>query len=276
MTTIDSLSLPGRRIVYIGRIFFAAGLVGIGIQHFIFSAFIPVMIPWWPIHILPGTLWAYIVGALLTAGGVCTLYEKYAKQSLIILAFFFLLSFILLHIPHNLLTNQFEIGSWTSAFKDFAFAGCAFVIAGTLATAKNPSTTDSLLSRITYLLVPIAKYPLAIMMVVFGTEHFIYVSFVASLVPNWIPWHLFWTYFAGFALIAGGIGIIFNIKPRLAANLLGIMLLIWLIILHIPRAIADPAGNFGNEWTSVFEALAYSGILFILGQSKSKHKKSFS
>jgi hypothetical protein len=42
------------------------------------------------------------------------------------------------------------------------------------------------------------------------------------------------------------------------------MLLIWFAILHIPRAIADPYSGKGNEITSVFQALAFSGIAFVI------------
>jgi len=38
------------------------------------------------------------------------------------------------------------------------------------------------------------------------------------------------------------------------------MLFLWVIVLHIPRAIANPYVGNGNELTSVFEALAFSGI----------------
>jgi uncharacterized membrane protein YphA (DoxX/SURF4 family) len=96
-------------------------------------------------------------------------------------------------------------------------------------------------------------------------------SFVETLVPSWIPWHSFWTYFAGIALIASGFAIIINIKARLAAFLLGIMIFIWLAVLHLPRGIADPHIGHGNELRSVFESLAFSGIAFVLaGTSKKK------
>jgi hypothetical protein len=42
------------------------------------------------------------------------------------------------------------------------------------------------------------------------------------------------------------------------------MIFLWFIMLHIPRAIADPHSGNGNEWTSVFEALAFSGIAFLM------------
>jgi uncharacterized membrane protein YphA (DoxX/SURF4 family) len=85
-----------------------------------------------------------------------------------------------------------------------------------------------------------------------------------SLVPTWIPGARFWTYFAGVALIAGGAGIIVPLTTRLAASLSGLMIFLWFVMLHIPRALAAPAAQSRNEWTAVFEALAMSGIAFVL------------
>jgi hypothetical protein len=41
-----------------------------------------------------------------------------------------------------------------------------------------------------------------------------------------------------------------------------LMVFIWFLILHIPRAIAS--GKSANEWTAVVEALTVSGIAFVL------------
>lgn len=101
-------------------------------------------------------------------------------------------------------------------------------------------------------------------MIVFGIEHFVYTPFVDTLIPDWIPWHRFWTYFGGVALIAAGAAIILKTRARLAANLLGLMIFCWFVLLHLPRGIASTAADNGNEWTSVFEALAFSGIAFVL------------
>jgi hypothetical protein len=38
--------------------------------------------------------------------------------------------------------------------------------------------------------------------IVFGVDHLLYLRFVASLVPSWISWHLFWAYLTAFAFIA--------------------------------------------------------------------------
>jgi uncharacterized membrane protein len=97
-------------------------------------------------------------------------------------------------------------------------------------------------------------------MVLAGIQHFLYPEFVKLLVPSWIPGPLFWTYFAAIALIAGGTGLVIPRTTRLAAALSGLMIFLWLVMLHVPRAIAASPDQRRNEWTAVFEALAVSGI----------------
>jgi uncharacterized membrane protein YphA (DoxX/SURF4 family) len=70
------------------------------------------------------------------------------------------------------------------------------------------------------------------------------------------------------ALIGSGIAIILKIKLRIIATLLGIMIFLWFIFLHIPRAIAQPFVDKGNEVTSAFSALAFCGIAFVIAGSK--------
>ena len=111
---------------------------------------------------------------------------------------------------------------------------------------------------------PLGRYFFAVLLIVFGVDHFVYTKFVASLVPTWIGGQIFWAYFAGVALIAGGIGMMVKRVARLASLMVGVMIVLWLLMLHIPRAIADPYTNVGNEWASVFEALAFSGMAFML------------
>jgi uncharacterized membrane protein YphA (DoxX/SURF4 family) len=81
-------------------------------------------------------------------------------------------------------------------------------------------------------------------------------------VPRWIPGHVFWTYFAGIALIAGGLGILVPKLTKPAALLTGTMIFLWIVLLHIPRALAAP--HDANETTAVFEAIAISATAFLI------------
>jgi hypothetical protein len=50
------------------------------------------------------------------------------------------------------------------------------------------------------------------------------------------------------------------------------MLFIWFLILHIPRAIDMPEIANGNELTSVFQALAFSGVALVIAITTSPSK----
>jgi hypothetical protein len=74
-----------------------------------------------------------------------------------------------------------------------------------------------------------------------------------------------WAVFAGIAFLVSAISIVTLIKGRLAATWLGIMFLLWVMILHLPRVTASP--HNGNEWTSAIVALAMSGAAFLVAGS---------
>ena len=120
--------------------------------------------------------------------------------------------------------------------------------------------------------VPFGSVFFSITLIVFGIDHFLYAEGVATLVPDWIPFHLFWTYFAGAALIGAGVSIVLRIQVKLVGILAGTMIFTWLLLLHIPRAVIMPELQNGNEITSVFQALAFSGIAFVLAFGYRKAK----
>jgi uncharacterized membrane protein len=254
------------RVIGTGRAFFSIGLIGMGIQHFFFRRFVPMVVPAWPTWV-PGRLfWVFLVGTILIAGGGAILAGVRARLAATLLGALLLLSFLLLHIPANLRSGVSSVEGWADALTALTLAGGGLVVAGTLPQLPAGSGRGNPIGWLETL-IPLGMYPLAFMVIVFGIDHFLHVAFVSSLVPAWIPGPVFWTWFAGAALIAAGVAMIVRVRARLAATLLGTMVFIWVLILHIPRAIADPYSGVGGEWTSVFEALAESGIAFILGET---------
>jgi uncharacterized membrane protein len=250
--------VPEKQVIAIGRIFFATGMIVTGGQQFFFGQFVPMVVPLTPGTIPSQRLWVYLTGAILIVAGGAILTGLQARLVSKVLGALFLLSFLLLYLPTNAMAG----------LKALTLSGCAFVIAGTF-----PKTTadEGRRNPIAWLdrFVPYGMYLLAIQVIVFGIDHYLYTAGIATLVPAWIPGHIFWTYFAGTALIASGVAMIARVKARLAATLLGVMILIWVLILHIPRAVANP-GPLGQEWTSAFEALAKSGVALILGETLGK------
>jgi len=255
----------------IWRAFFALGIIAIAVQQLFCGDFRPVIIPEaWPAWLQhEGRLVStWIVSLSLIAAGIAILFDLKARTISLLLGVLFLLLVIVVQIPYQSTHYPLHLGSWTNPFKTLVLSGGAFVVAGSLPLQGNNSGFTKSLG----MLIPVGKYFMAITMATFGWMHFLYPDFVTPLVPNWIPWHLFWTYFAGVALMLSGIAIIINIQRRTAAALLGLMILLWFIMLHVPRAIADPHTGNGNEWTSVFEALAFSGIAFIIAGKRQEAK----
>src|SRR5437016_1180913 len=93
----------------------------------------------------------------------------------------------------------------------------------------------------------------AVSLVVFGVQHFMYGGFVAGLVPAFMPGRLFWAYFVGVAFFAAAAGILYKLMARPAATMLGVMFFLFVVLLHIPRIVGN-AGN-GNEYSFPLPAL---------------------
>ena len=247
-----------KNLLVVGRCFYGIGIIGIGIQQFIYSEFRPVLLPYWPSSIPSPAVWAYIIGAALVLAGAIIIFSNKARSLSILLGIFFFLLFLCFHVYYQLFLSphDFHFGNWTNALKELTFSGGAFIMA-----ASFPQTR-SFISNKTLLI--IGRIFFSSMLIVFGYDHFLYTEFVATLVPGWIPGHIFWTYFGAVALIGSGLCILLKIQIRWVGILLGLMLFLWLVLLHIPRAIVEPYSGKGNELTSVFQALAFSGIAFVI------------
>jgi len=92
---------------------------------------------------------------------------------------------------------------------------------------------------------------------VFSVLHFVYSAYISTLIPIWIPFHLFWAYFFGCAFLATSLSIISNKYSRISTFALSLMFLLWVFVLHLPRVIVNP---IEAEITSLFVALGMSGV----------------
>jgi uncharacterized membrane protein len=258
-----SLSAAMEKLNKTGQVFFGICLAGLGLQQFIYPGFRPFLIPEWPAWI-PGhaSIWVYLTGAALIFVGLAIIINWKAITISWYTGLVFLLVLILFHLSYRFKNNPESLGAWTNELKLLGFAGSCFITAASF-QAASPS---SRFVRRKW----VGEIFLAIMYVIFGIDHFLYAEFVKSLVPAWIPGSLFWTYIAGIALIASGLAIGLNFNKRLAAILLGCVLLIWFLVLHIPRAIDPPPGDNGNELTSVFQCLGLSGVSFMIARMSRK------
>jgi uncharacterized membrane protein len=249
-----------------GRIFYGIAIGGLGLLTVIYKVFPYMLLP--PQYLTPThAMTAYISGILLVMAGIFIVLQNQTRVVSFLLGVALLLIFCFFFIPYmfSANANYRHLIEWENAEKELALAGGTLMIAGYFSNNKNS------LNEFWVKLMRFGAILYTIPIVSFGILHFIYGKDVATMVPSWIPFHLFWIYFAGAALLGSGIAIILKIRLRLIASLLGTMILIWFIILHIPDVIASSADDMNGEITSALIALGYSGIAFIIaGTTKSR------
>jgi hypothetical protein len=245
---------------------YCIGLAGMVFPQFFYMKFGRNFFP--PYPGLPWlALWTCLFTLFTLTACVYIFLNKKAVNEALILGALLLAMFFLGFVPYELFVdpNNKHLGSWADGLKELALSGGAFVIAGVLRPNSNVQKTPFLKSL--EKLIPFGKIFFCTTMVAYGYAHFLYTQPISTLVPNWIPGHIFWTYFAGAALMASGLAIVFNIKRELSALLLSATILIWLIVLHIPMAVADPYGQNANSVIAAFSALAFSAIAFLIAYS---------
>src|SRR5215471_13039905 len=74
----------------------------------------------------------------------------------------------------------------------------------------------------------------------FATEHFTRTIGMTSLIPKWIPGHLFWVYLVGACFLAAAFSLVTGIQARLAASLLALAFFLFVALMYFPGWLRHP------------------------------------
>jgi uncharacterized membrane protein YphA (DoxX/SURF4 family) len=248
----------------IGRTFFGLGVLGSGVLQLAIGGFVRLVPapPWLPAQKPLG----YLTGLVLIALGLAILSGLLARTAATVLGAMILAMVVLLW-PTTFFNPEIDRPllrgfMYTNMLKSLALFGGAAMIAGRWPDLRR-GLAGAGLARWERLGPPL----LAAFLFVGGFQHYWYRPFVDGLVPAWIPpGQRFWTLFTGTALMAGGLGLVVPRVARLAASLSGLMIFLWVLVLHIPRAVSLPAHAF--ETAGVLEALALSGVALLVAGTR--------
>jgi uncharacterized membrane protein len=144
------------------------------------------------------------------------------------------------------------------------FAGLAILAVGLSVILKSEVSQARGLEK----LMPFGRLFYAIPLAVFAGEHFTLGRLMAGGIPAWIPAHVFWVYFVGVALVAAALSIVVKKHSQLAATLLGTMILLFVVLLHIPRVAANPHDRI--SWAVALRDLSFSGGAFAFAGAQRK------
>jgi uncharacterized membrane protein len=111
-------------------------------------------------------------------------------------------------------------------------------------------------------IVALSNLCFAVPLAVFGALHLSDVGSVLPIVPSYVPWRLFWAYFVGCALLAASLSIATKIQLRWSGLLFGLMMFLFVAMLMIPGALANPRNRIA--WTLVFRESSFGSGAWIL------------
>jgi len=208
------------------------------------------VIPWVPA--IPSL--AYPVGAILILCGASLLFQRTVVVSSITLGVLMLLCGLAFNVPRhpNLMSPEWR----TNVLEPIAIGSLAWLAPG--------------LGGIPRWLYRTSRYLLAFALIVFGIAHFQVLTFIASLVPGWIPWHRFWTVFFGVAFICAGVSFATGCLQRWAALGVGLMFALWTVTIHVPAVLnffhTPGAPQDPDKWSDVFIVAALWGSCWALAR----------
>lgn len=226
----------------LGRPLFAAGLVGCGAAGLVLRNVI--VYETFPSTSLVHTLTSIVAGLLLVAAGfgLLTRFRSHASiAALVVLALWDLV----LNVP-GLFTAPLNEDSWLETGMATMVVVAAWLLTGT-GRLRAARTIFGLA------LIPV------------GLSHFFFWQITLSLVPPWMPLPTVWVALVGVAHIAAGLGVLFGILPRLAAMLEAGQLMLFAVLVWLPRVIAKPSVQF--NWTEMLGTLLIGAAAWVMADA---------
>jgi uncharacterized membrane protein len=234
------------KLITLDCVFIAVPLAVFATEHFRGARFIQTMVPSWvPAHLF----WAYFVGCALLAAATSLTVGKFVRLSSTLLGLMFFLFVCMLHIP-NAFAHPKDRFAWAVALRDLSFAGGAWALAGLHSRTSSPQ-----LSR---WMVLFGRIVIAMAAIFFAVEHFLHPGFapgvpLAKMDPSWVPLPSVWGYLAGAILLAAGIGLALNKKPRIAATSIGALMTVLTLVPYLVILILA----YGGSTPQITEAINY-------------------
>ena len=234
-----------------GRTVLGLGTLGLGVISLLYADFATTWQPvpdWAPAR----TPLAYVSGVLLAAAGIALIANRGTRIAAEFIAAFLSFWGIVLQAPHVIAGKE---AAWLAPAEILAVAAGAWTLFW-LGAADAPFRARAIQLGTTFF---------GLMLPIFGVAHFLYIAFTASMIPEWIPYRVFWSWFTGAGHVAAGLAIVLGVIPRIGAILLACMFSGFVLLVHIPRVIADTANRL--EWHLLSTALLLTGAAWIVASA---------
>jgi uncharacterized membrane protein len=245
------------RWIVLGPVFEAVALTMFAAEHFFLAPDMVGMVPKW----IPGALfWTYFVGVGLLAAAVSFIAGRWVKWAGLCLALFFLLVVVTIDLP--LVHGQAqERLFWTLTVRETCFAGGALVLAGS-AFARE--------SRFGEGIVRIGRAIVALTMIFYGGQHFLFPRFVPGVplekpMPAWVPAPVVLAFLVGAVLVVGGVALFNRRAMRYAAAGAGAALVLLTVFFYIPMLVMQVHSAALEGLNYVGDTLLFAATILLAG-----------
>lgn len=222
----------------LGVYVFGIASVAAGILDLIWGEFEPAHQPLqaWGNHIPGVTIFAYIAAVWLIAGGATIVWRKtegFGAAALTILYGIF----VAFPLP-RFYTAPHYLGYRAAVYIGVLGSVCQLVILFVAAAIVwELAARGSLSEKVAF----VARWTFGLSAIVFGLAHLTAIETVVPMIPTWVPLGgVFWAVFTGVAFVLAGLGIVSGVLDVLAAQLLGLMLLVFSAVALAPLIVAAP------------------------------------
>jgi uncharacterized membrane protein len=208
--------------------------------------------------------WPYFVGCALVVAGTSLTLRKSVRLSSTLLALMFSLFVCMIYVP-SALENPTERFAWSLLLRDLSFAAGAWSLAGLYSRASSPQQSKWMIL--------FGRIAIAIAAIFFGVEHFLHPNSAPGIplpmmTPTWVPFPNLWAYLAGAILLAAGIALALDKKPRIAATSIGALMTALTVFLYLPILIlARGESEVIVGLNYVADTLLYAGAALLLASA---------
>jgi uncharacterized membrane protein len=110
-----------------------------------------------------------------------------------------------------------------------------------------------------------ARILFALSIIPIGLSHLVYLDVTAGYVPHWLPFPRFWACLTGAGQIASGLGVLFNVLPRIAAWAEAWQITLYTTLVWLPVIVAAPGKRL--SWTAFFVSWIFGAAAWLVAQN---------